>query len=242
MIIFVNYLNKKDILKVKNNGHYYYCCSNRLKAKCEKGYEKKEELENSILTLTSDFVLTEKNILFLSKKIYDYFNSSDIKLKIKDYENKINKLNKELDKCLSLMLKTTSDEILTRLDTQTKEYSIQKKDIESEVNKLKLATNITKTEKEVKDYLKFFIKKGKENKSLIFDSFINSIWVYDKKTIVFYNLFDKKPPINFVEFKNYIKENGISIDTSFLDKKKGVLILTPMAGQWVLCTHAKLLL
>ena len=71
------------------------------------------------------------------------------------------------------------------------ELEAQKADIEIDVAKLKIAQGIRFTEAEVKAWLKQFCKGDlldEEFRRRIIDVFINSVYLYDKRVIIFYNI------------------------------------------------------
>ena len=71
------------------------------------------------------------------------------------------------------------------------ELEAQKADIEIDVAKLKIAQGIRFTEEEVKAWLKQFCKGDlldEEFRRRIIDVFINSVYLYDNRVIIFYNI------------------------------------------------------
>ena len=97
---------------------------------------------------------------------------------------------------------------------------MQKNDIEIDLAKLRVANKIRYTEKEVTAWLKLFCKGDlfdMKFRQRIIDTFINSIFLYDDRVIIFYNIRGGKQ-ISYIDMLDATKE---APDSVISDMEKG---------------------
>ena len=82
--------------------------------------------------------------------------------KIKDLETKIKIVDKELDKCLGLLMKFDGEEMIKRIQAQSKELEIEKTALKQELSALKLTSIKKFTVEDCLDFLNAFLQKGNE--------------------------------------------------------------------------------
>ena len=128
---------------------------------------------------------------------------------IKEKERAIRKIEKELNNLvdtLSEAPKVARQRIYDRIE----ELEASKADIEIDVAKLKIAQNIRFTEAEVKAWLKQFCKGNAldiEFRRRIIDVFINSVYLFDKRIIIFYNIKGGKQ-VSYIDVAEVSNEAG----------------------------------
>lgn len=98
---------------------------------------------------------------------------------------------------------------------------MQKTDIEIDLAKLRVANKIRYTEKEITAWLKLFCKGDlfdMKFRRRIIDTFINSIYLYDDKVIIFYNIRGGKQ-LSYIDMLDATQEIS---DSDISDEEKGV--------------------
>ena len=84
----------------------------------------------------------------------------------------------------------------------------QKSDIEYELTTLRIASRNRWTEEQIRAWLKNFVQGeelDKEFQRRIIDVFINSVYIYDEKIIIYYNIKDGKQ-VSYVEMIENMEE------------------------------------
>ena len=143
--------------------HFYYACSNRYKFKtCTKQNAPKEKVEKFVVESTIRYALNPNNAKRIAESLVKAYSNNSILTKITDLENKIRATDRELDKCVDILMKMTSEEIIKRINVQAKELEIQKTEYKQELAKLKLVATQTYTVEDVLEFLSEFIQKGNE--------------------------------------------------------------------------------
>ncbi len=189
--------------------HYYYTCSNRWKKhSCKKNNEKKDFLEKYVVGQTLNYILTDENIEKISTAFLDVWNKSDVKIKIDKLQKQIVEIENEIDKCFNSFVLATNEDLQKRLNERAESLTIHKKDLQNEIEKLKFTQELTKSKNDVKNLLHKFLNGNVNDinfqREIIFN-FVNCVYVFDDKILIYYNLFDNKN-ITFDDVLNDLKE------------------------------------
>ena len=188
--------------------HHYYACAKRYKTHdCNKNNIKKDELENFVIDRTLEHVLNPDCAEHIADMVVLEYQNSINGAKIKEYERRLIEIDKELDNCAALMLKATSAELIERFNNKAKDLELQKADAQSELSKLRLAISLKHTKQDIFFFL--YIYTDGEPQSIDFRRrlihlFVNAVYVFDDKNVLFYNLIDETP-IAFNEMLTAIK-------------------------------------
>lgn len=173
------------------NMFYYYTCSARKKDHtCAKRNERKEELERYVVAQTLQYVLTPARIREIAASIVASYEKEFDTQKIKAMEKTISRIDYELTKLTDALIEAppvARKHIYEKMETLEQEKTAA----EIEVSKLKIASQIRFTQPEVEAWLKSFCTGTSSDPEFcrrIIDVFINSIYLYDDKIILFYNI------------------------------------------------------
>ena len=112
---------------------------------------------------------------------------------------------------------------------------MQKNDIEIDLAKLRVANKIRYTEKEVTAWLKLFCKGDlfdMDFRRRIIDTFINSIFLYDDRVIIFYNIRGGKQ-ISYINMLDATKEAPDSVISDMEKGSENICVLNDTVGQSV---------
>ena len=190
--------------------HHYYTCSKRWKQHtCDKKNEKKDYIERYVVEQTLNYILTPEQMENIANGMIAEWNKNKTTIKINEYEKQLKTIDRELDKCFNLFYKTENEEMQKRLNATADSYKIQREDIIEQITKLKLASHITKTKEDILEALSQYIDGNIEDieyQRKIINKFVNSVFVYDDKIAIYYNLFNSHK-LTYEEAQHNIKEN-----------------------------------
>ena len=171
--------------------HYYYCChGRRTRSGCRKQHEKKDFLEWYVVEQTVQYVLTPERMQIIAAAVVAEYNKEFDSSKIKELEKQIARLDRELNSLVDTLIdvpKSARPRIYEKMETK----EAQKADLEIDLSKLRIASKIRHTEEEIIAWLKMFCQGDlfdMEFRQRIIDTFINSIYIYDDKIVIFYNI------------------------------------------------------
>ena len=103
------------------------------------------------------------------------------------------------------------------------DLELQKADVEIDLSKLKIAVGIRYTKEQVVAWLKSFCNGDPLDESFqrrIIDTFINSIYLYDDKLVIFYNIQNSKQ-VSYVDMLDAVDELDEGTDTPEADDPEG---------------------
>ncbi|MCL2575686.1 MAG: recombinase family protein [Defluviitaleaceae bacterium] len=188
--------------------HNYYACGRKKKLKtCKKTNEKKGFLEWYVVEQTLEYVLTPERIKYIASRIVQAHDNEFNNQKIKEIENRITRLDIDINKAVNASLEAP-DKIKKHYYEKIETLEAQKIDTEQDLARLHIANNIRYTEEQITAWLETFCKGDPLDETFqrrIIDVFINSIYIYDNKLIIYYNIKDGKQ-ISYIEMKQSTKK------------------------------------
>ena len=175
--------------------HSYYVCSERWHNKsCDKKYEQKEPLEKLVIRATLNHVLNNKLINAIADRLTEAQNSDGVRRDILDGERRIKRIEGTIKRKAELFCEAESAELRKAIDNSINELSTEKELIEKELAQLRVIQANKRTKAEILAFFENFADCKAEDiefcKRLV-HNFIDKIYVFDDKLIIYYNIFDK---------------------------------------------------
>jgi hypothetical protein len=205
--------------------HSYYVCTNRWRNKaCNKNNESKEELENDVFNEILEHISKTENLVAFASGIHSEYERNCNTAVVKDFERRIAQVDKELDRCFDMMLNADTEEIKNRANAKAKDLEIQKRDLQTELAKLKKAQGLkNKTLEDILAGLQavFAVEDiGIERRQRLIDSLVVAVLVSDSERIVLIDEdgLDKLDCTDWQEWYNDIDWDMVYGDTE-LDNK-----------------------
>ena len=191
--------------------HHYYSCSNRKnKLGCQKKTEKKDFLEWYVVEQTLEYVLTPVRIKIIAAAVVAEYDKEFNNSRVVEMEKRLAKVNRDIKKLFDMMLETDSKAVMKNCEAKIDELELQQTDLEIDVAKLKVANGIRYTKEHIEAWLKSFCKGDifdLEFRQRIIDVFINSVYVYDDKVVIYYNVKEGKQ-ISYIEMIDSLDEKS----------------------------------
>ncbi len=181
--------------KTRQQYHYYTCSQRYKNHNCKKKNEQKNYIEKYVVEQTLNFVLTEEQIENIANGMLAQWNKNTTLLKIQEYEKQLKKIERDLDKCFNMFFNADSEEMQKRMNEKAKSLEIEKQDLQAELKKLKLVKIITHTKDDVKNLLAEYIDGNIDDidyQRKIINKFVNSVYIFDDKIAIYYNLFNSR--------------------------------------------------
>jgi len=171
--------------------YHYYACHNKKKRRgCHKKNERKDFIEWYIVEQTMNYVLAPGCIARVAKAVVQEYDKEFSDTNINDLEKALTQIDRELDKLVDAIVdapKVAHKKIYDRMET----LEAQKAEMEADLAKLRIAQEIRLTETEVRAWLKNLCVGDPTDEAFrrrIIDVFINTIYLYDDRVIIFYNI------------------------------------------------------
>jgi DNA invertase Pin-like site-specific DNA recombinase len=170
--------------------HYYYACGSRRKKRCPCDMKsvRKEVLENTVINAISTMLGSEKNITFLTDKIFECsqksaMNNSNLKL--------LEQRRKDINKSCQNMLNAIQQGIITDLTkTRLQELENQLAEIDIEITKEKYKDYSLLTKDEIEQFLRKNVFEDCSDikiRKLLVNTFVKEVWLYENKIVILFN-------------------------------------------------------
>ena len=171
--------------------YHYYACHNKKKRRgCHKKNERKDFIEWYVVEQTVSYVLAPGCIARVAKSVVQEYDKEFSDSSIADLEKALTQIDRELEKLVDALIdapKVAHKKIYDRMEA----LDAQKTELETEISKLRIAQRIKLTEAEVRSWLKKLCTGDPTDEDFrrrIIDVFINTIYLYDDRVIIFYNI------------------------------------------------------
>ena len=172
-------------------------------------HEKKDFLEWYVVEQTVEYVLMPDRMAAISKAVVELYNKEFNYDKIKELEKRIAKYERDIDKYTESLLdapRAAYNKIFEKIEAA----DAAKCDLEIDLAKLKIANKIRYTEDDINIWLKSFCRGDlfdHEFRRRIIDVFINTIYLYDDKVVIYYNVKSGKQ-VSYIEMLDSIEDES----------------------------------
>lgn len=192
-----------DCATAKNGErHYYYTCHGRKRHKnCKKKSERKGYIEWYIVEQTVEYVLSPNRLQYIAERVAAELNKKDDPGQVRDMERQAKAADKAIAECVNTLYKTTSKAAIEIINARLLAEESRKTELQAliaqEKNKRAIATSVT----DIEAWLKSFLKGDPLDEPFrrkVIDAFINSVYLYDDKVVIYFNAKDCKQ-VSYIE-------------------------------------------
>lgn len=173
--------------------YYYYSCAARKKKpkSCKKKREKKDFIEWYVVEQTVDYVLTPSRIDYIAERVVEEYNKGCSDDEIKRLEKEITKYDAEIGQCAEALIGAKTSGIIDKINEKAMQIEARKQEAEESLINLRLTSKYQLKKEEAAAWLTSFCKGDlfdMEFRKRIIDVFINAIYLYDDKVVVYFNV------------------------------------------------------
>ena len=177
---------------VNGDRYHYYVCSGRKRrlSKCPKRPEKQDYLEWYVCEQTQQYILSPDRLPEIASAVSDLYNSEIDDSRLRELERKLRSLEGEMNLLVG-RLGTVADKFVSRINDRMEQVDAEIRETETELSKLRIQQKIRITEKEVAAWLHTFSRGDlfdADFRLKLIDTFINSVYLWDNKIVIFYNI------------------------------------------------------
>lgn len=173
--------------------YYYYSCGAKKKSSkvCQKKSEKKDFIEWYVCEQTIEYVLIPARMEYIAERVVEEYDKEFNNANVQELERRIAKLERDANKAFKLIMESESPSVIKRYEKQIELLELQKNDLEIDLSKMRIANGIRYTKADILVWLKQFTKCDLMDEAFrrrIIDVFVNSIYLYDDKVVIYYNI------------------------------------------------------
>ena len=181
--------------------HRYYACGKRKKRQgCKKLNEKKGYLEWYVVEQTVEYVLAPERRDFVADCIIAAYDKEFSDTRVGELEQRIIKIDGDVTKAVDASLEAPA-KARQRYYEKIEQLEAQKSDMEADLARLRIANGIRYTKEQIFAWLETFRNGDLLDpvfQRRVIDIFINSIYLYDNKTVIYYNIRDGEQ-VSYIE-------------------------------------------
>ena len=195
--------------------HYYSCAVHKKRARdCRKKSEKQDFIEWYVCEQTVEYILRPDRLRLIASQVVDLYNADIDDSKIRSLERAVQRLKDESAELMEKLIyapKPVAVHIMEKMQL----LEARRVDAETDLTKLRMQQQVPLNEKEVTAWLSTFSRGDLMDLAFrrqIIDTFINSVYLYDDKIVIFYNIKHGRQTSAFdpIDALDEIKEAGQS--------------------------------
>ena len=195
--------------------NYYSCAGRKRRHACKKKNERKDFIEWYVVEQTLQYVLSPLRIARVAEAVVAQYHEEFSNSRVEELERALAQIDRELDKLVDALVdapKIAHQKIYARMET----LESQKAELDADIAKLRIAQRIVLTEAEVKSWLRQFCAGDpldEQFRRRIIDVFINAVYLYDDRVIIFYNIRGGKQ-VSYIDLCNTPATAATAADTN----------------------------
>ena len=181
----------------RNDTKYcYYSCSKRKKShECKKKNEKQGFLESYIIQETISFISDNENIEMVAENIFQLYKKDRKKDISENIITRLKEVEKDIDISVEALIKTSSKIAIEKINEKLEILEDKKKYLENELENQKIQESLILSKEDIISWIKRFTKGNLNDPSFqkrIINTFVNSVYVFDDKIVIYYNVKNSK--------------------------------------------------
>ena len=152
----------------------------------------------------------------VAQKVVELYNKECGQNHLKTLELNKKELEKKLEELSDGLLKTTNARVLKKFNEQINDIDNQLAELEIEIAREKAIANATMRCSDVIDFISDIMDgdiNDKQFQKKIIDTFINAIYVFDDKLIVYYNGSSTSDKVTFDDLIHDLENKGVEGST-----------------------------
>lgn len=169
----------------------YYACANKKKNHaCEKQNEKKEYVEWYVTKQTVEYLLSPARAAHVAHIVVEQYKKEFSSSRVSELEKLLSQLQREMEKLIDALI-TVPKSAQKSVNARMESVGAQMEDIEADLARLRIASRIQITESEVLSWIHSFTLGDPTDPAFqrrLIDTFINSVYLYNDRIIIFFNL------------------------------------------------------
>ena len=175
--------------------HYYACAQKKKTGACRKRNEKKDFVERYVCEQTVRYILDPERQRLIAERVVDAYNREFNDGQVEALERRLRRIDADLNKLVDNLLdlpKSAREKIVSRME----QLDAEKAEAEADLAKARITAGIRITAAQVTAWLRSFAGGDLEDpdfRQKLIDTFVNSVYLYDDKLVIFYNLRGEAP-------------------------------------------------
>ena len=208
--------------------YYYYACKKIKAGECNKHRERKDVLEQTVVSFMFGFLSDKDNMDTIANDVIAYYDKRTDESNLKSINAKIAAIQADVERLTDSYVTVQSTLLRNSIEKKMADYEVLLNDLYTQKVKLEMERGYKLTKEDILDFVKGILKTDNTDKDFqkrIIDVLVKKVIVYDGHVAVFFNINGESniltEDISVEDFRNALD-----------DMSDGVQTPTPTLRQW----------
>ncbi len=219
--------------------YYYYACRKKKDGECNKRRERKDLLEQLVVSFVLDFLSNKATMEIIADDVLAYYNKRTDESNLKSINAKIASIQADVERLTDAYVTAKSVLLQSSIEKKMADYEVLLNDLYGQKVKLEMERGYKLTKEDILEFVDGVLKSGEpdfEFQKRIIDILVSKVIVYDGHTVVLFNIRGGKnivtEDVNVEDVQNAVDDisDGVQSPTPTLHQIKIRRILYYLVG------------
>ncbi len=171
--------------------YYYYACKKKKDGECNKRRERKDLLEQLVVSYVVDFLSNKANMEIIADDVLAYYNKRTDDSNLKSINAKIATIQADVERLTDAYVTAKSVLLQNSIEKKMADYEVLLNDLYTQKVKLETERGYKLTKEDILEFVDGVLKSGEpdfEFQKRIIDILVSKVIVYDGHTVVLFNI------------------------------------------------------
>ncbi|MDE6966777.1 MAG: hypothetical protein K2O94_07355, partial [Clostridiales bacterium] len=208
--------------------YYYYACKKKKADECNKRRERKDLLEQYVVSRVVDFLSDKAIMETIAEDVLAYYDKRTDESNLKSINAKIAAIQADVERLTDTFIMAKSVLLQNSIEKKMTDYEVLLNDLYTQKVKLEMERGYKLTKQDILEFVENALKSGNmdfEFQKRIIDILVSKVIVYDGHTVVLFNIRGGKnvitEDISVEDVQNAVNDtlNGVQSPTPLLHQK-----------------------
>ena len=171
--------------------YYYYACKKMKAGECNKHRERKDVLEQTVVSFVIDFLSNKENMEIIANDVIAYYDKRTDDSNLKSINAKIAAIQADVERLTDSYVTAQSTLLRNSIEKKMTDYEVLLNDLYGQKVKLEMERGYKLTKVDILKFVDSILKTDntdKEFQKRIIDVLVKKVIVYDGHVAVFFNI------------------------------------------------------
>ena len=171
--------------------YYYYACKKMKAGECNKHRERKDVLEQTVVSFVIDFLSNKENMEIIANDVIAYYDKRTDESNLKSINAKIAAIQADVERLTDSYVTAQSTLLRNSIEKKMADYEVLLNDLYGQKVKLEMERGYRLTKEDILDFVNGILKTDNTDKDFqkrIIDVLVSKVIVYDGHMVVLFNI------------------------------------------------------
>ena len=171
--------------------YYYYACKKMKAGECNKHRERKDVLEQTVVSFVFDFLSDKATMDTIANDVIAYYDKRADESNLKSINTKIAAIQADVERLTDSYVTAQSTLLRNSIEKKMADYEVLLNDLDTQKVKLEMERGYKLTKEDILGFVKGILKTNNIDKDFqkrIIDILVSKVIVYDGRAVVLFNI------------------------------------------------------